>query len=72
MVRFKFKTFILEKKIKFSIRSIGCVIYEMVVLEKLFKGSNYFNIGLSILNDEITIPESLFEIQFILKKYQKF
>ena len=44
------------------------MIYELVVLEKLFKGNNYFNIGLSILNDEITIPESLNEIQFILIK----
>ena len=48
---------------------LGCVIYELIILERLFKGNNYFNIGLSILNDDILLPNTLFEINFILKKY---
>ena len=45
------------------------MVYELITLEKLFKGSNYFNIGLAILNEQFILPKSLSQIEFILAEY---
>jgi serine/threonine protein kinase len=43
---------------KIDIWSLGCVIYELITLEKLFNDTNELNIKLKILNQEIILPET--------------
>lgn len=44
---------------KTDIWSFGCVVYEMITLEKAFKGSDIITIKQKILNEEYEIPQTM-------------
>jgi serine/threonine protein kinase len=45
---------------KVDVWSLGCVIYELVTLDKLFKGTNDFEIQMKIVkNDKIFYPGNI-------------
>lgn len=53
---------------KIDVWALGCVIYELITLEKLFDDVIGINIGLKILKSHIEIPEDIDETLGLILK----
>lgn len=54
---------------KTDIWSFGCVLYELLTLEKAFSGSAYDDISSAVNECIINVPKTIVEIQTILTRY---
>jgi serine/threonine protein kinase len=44
---------------KIDVWSLGCVVYELITLQKLFDGTNEFDIKMKIMSGELTLPSDI-------------